>query len=163
MEEELNIDELLRRLEKYPQLTPLQRIILSSTSTVQSMLSVLFKSTVIAKLISEKSFGTVDIRWVRLVKKDTDEVVCLAESVLPHGNNSKEFLNALRKGEEGGIGMVIAKREIKTERKILGLYADENIFSRTYSLTGKSVEVTITEIFPNNIYHNFSVLIPKAE
>ena len=163
MEEELNIKELLRRLEEYPRLTPLQRIILGSTSTVQSMLSVLFKSAVVAKLISQKSFGDVDIRWVRLVKKDTEEVVCLAESVLPHETNSEEFLDALRKGEEGGIGMVIAKTDIKTERKILGLYADENIFSRTYSLSGGSVDITITEVFPNSIYHNFSVLIPKAE
>ena len=162
MAEELNIKELLRKLGEYPQLTPLQRIVLSSTSTVQSMLSVLFKSAVVAKLISQKSFGNVDIRWVRLVK-ETDEVVCLAESVLPHETNAKDFLEELKRGEEGGIGMAIVKRDIKTERRILGLYADENIFSRTYSLSGERVDITITEIFPNNIYHNFSVLMPKVE
>lgn len=161
MSEELNIEKLLEKLDEYPQLTPLQRIILGSTSTVQSMLSVVFKSPVIAKLISQKSFGNVDIRWVRLVKKETDEVVCLAESVLPHETNAKDFLEELKRGEEGGIGVAIVKRDIKTERRILGLYADENIFSRTYSLSGGSVDITITEVFPNNIYHNFSVLIPK--
>ena len=159
MAEELNIKELLRKLGEYPQLTPLQRIVLSSTSTVQSMLSVLFKSAVVAKLISQKSFGNVDIRWVRLVK-ETDEVVCLAESVLPHETNAKDFLEELKRGEEGGIGMAIVKRDIKTERRILGLYADENIFSRTYSLSGERVDITITEIFPNNIYH---ILMPKVE
>ena len=150
--EELNIETLLEKLDEYPQLTPLQRILLTSTSTVQTMLSVLFKSVVVAKLISQKSFGNVDIRWVRLVEKETDKVFCLAESVLPHETNSEEFLDELRKGGEGGIGMVISKLGIKTERKILGLYADENIFSRTYSLSGEGVDCTITEIFPNNIY-----------
>lgn len=163
MAEELNIEELLRRLGEYPQLTPLQRMILASTTTVQSLLSTLFLEPIIAKLISEKSFGNVDIRWIRLVKKDTDEAVCLAESVLPYESNSEEFLDELRKGQEGGIGMIVTRMGIKTERKILGLYADENIFSRTYSLSGEGVDCTLTEIFPNNIYHNFGDLIQKAE
>jgi len=154
MSEELKIEEILKMFEEYPTLTPLQRVVLSSTTTVQSMLATIFKTQVVAKLIAQKSFGNVDIRWVRLVTKEDNKVVCLAESVLPHETNSKDFLDELRKGEEGGIGMVITKRGIKTERKIIGLYADEHVFTRTYSLTGERVDITITEVFPNK---DFSV------
>lgn len=156
MSEELKIAEILEMFEEFPTLTPLQRVILSSTTTVQSMLSVIFKTPVVAQLIAQKSFGNVDIRWVRLVTKKDNKVVCLAESVLPHETNDKDFLEELREGKEGGIGMIITRRGIKTERTIWGIYADEHVFTRVYSLKGDGVDVTITEVFPNGIYEDLS-------
>jgi len=169
--------------EKYPNLTPLQRSILSSTGTVQSLLSAIFKKPVIAKVISQRDVAGVYIRWVRLcypavnytrtpsvtvtaspnpdeipyfpyssATRTEDVTVALAESVFPHELNNNEILDELRKGEEGGIGQVLVKKGIRTEREILGIYVDDNVFTRTYRLSGDGVDAIITEVFPNNVF-----------
>jgi len=152
MVEELGLEKLLKEFDERPALTPLHRVILASTSTVQTMLSVIFMEKVVAKLIIQKSIGNVDVRWVRLVIEDTGQVVCLAESVIPHDTNHQEFIEELREGNPGGIGMIIARRKILTDRKILGIYVDENIFSRAYQLIGTGVDITIEEVFPKAVF-----------
>ena len=171
--EDLKIEKLLGMFEKYPDLTPLQRAVLSSTGTVQSLLSAVFEKPVIAKIISQLDAGDTYIRWVilsyevvskkvglynpesneigtQLVPEIKEVTVCLAESVFPHSTNDEKFLNALRKGKDGGIGQVLAKMDISTTREILGIFCDENVFSRTYRLIGDRVDAVITEVFSNN-------------
>ena len=173
--EDHNVEETLKWFEQYKELTPLQRAILSSTSTVQTMLSAIFEKPVIANLISQMALDGVDIRWVQLSYDEVERevtvyspapgelgtamkpisvsrVVCMAESVLPRATNSQEFLQELRAGRPGGIGVAISKLKISTERVILGIFCDENVFTRTYRLKGDGVDIIITEVFPNNVY-----------
>jgi hypothetical protein len=172
--EDLEIDSLLKKLEKYD-LTPLQRVILSSTGTVQSLLTAIFQRPVVAKIIAQ--IDTVDsyIRWARLVYNKEDkkvglynpspdeigtcmipyikeETVCLAESIFPHKSNDPEILKELRKGDDGGIGYVLAKKKIVVNRTILGIYADDHTFARNYQITGKNINCIITEVFPRGAF-----------
>lgn len=138
-------------LEAAPDLTPLQRAIVTTDGTVQTMLSVVFKSEVIAKVIGQRTVGDVIVRWTQLIVKDTGQVVCLAESVFSRKGNSSQFIDDID-SRELGIGQILQKYGIITKRIILGVFCDDNNFTRTYRIKGSVTDIIITEVFPIKVY-----------
>jgi len=165
--EDLYVKEIIDKLEKY-ELTPLERVILANEGTVQSLLSVIFRVPVEVEVISQVEINQNIVRWARLAA-DYGEAgkvtVCLAESVIPPVNNI-DFLEGI-KDRENGIGRLLTRLNFVTEREILGFYADDTIFSRTYRITGQRVDqdqniramqgskcdILITEVFPRSVYN----------
>jgi len=144
-----NIRQLLNSLP--PNLTPVERVLLCHDGTSQTLLSILFQTPVKVKVLSQHELIPYQaiIRWIKLVaeySEDNQVTVCLAESVIPMKANSPGFLTAIR--ERGmGIGQILSSTCTKYERRIIGLYADENIVARNYQITGADVDIVITETF----------------
>lgn len=151
MTEELDNNKLLGMLEAAPDLTPLQRAIVTTDGTVQTMLSVVFKSEVIAKVIGQRTVGDVIVRWTQLIVKETGRVVCLAESVFSRKDNFPQFIDDID-SRELGIGQILKKYDIITKRIILGVFCDDNNFTRTYRIKGSVTDILITEVFPIKAY-----------
>ena len=165
-----NIQQLLNSLP--PNLTPVERVLLCQDGTNQTLLSILFRTPVKVQVLSQHELipYQVIIRWIKLVAvypersvklpdqhgapSETDMVfppyevtVCLAESVIPMKANSLGFLTAIKE-EQKGIGQILSATCTNYERRIFGLYADENIVARNYQIIGEGVDVVITETFP---------------
>ena len=158
MIEEPYIQKLIDKLSKY-ELTPLERVILANDSTVQSLLSVVFHVPVEVEVIAQIELNKNIIRWVRLVA-DYGEAgkvtVCLAESVIPVGLNDSQFIKGIQEKQKG-LGQLLSELDFKIKREILGFYADETIFARTYRITGSRInnqrcDLLITEVFPRQIF-----------
>ena len=144
-----NIQQLLDRLP--PNLTPVERVLLCHNGTNQTLLSILFQTLVKIQVLSQLELipYQVIIRWIKLVAEYSEEnkvTVCLAESVIPMKTNSPGFLTAIKE-QNMGIGQILSSTYTNYERRIFGLYADENIVARNYQITGKGVDLVITETF----------------
>jgi len=146
--EDPNIAKTLEML-KDNDLSTIERIILGSTDTVQSLLSVIFGTPVRVEVISQLNYDTVLVRWVRLVIDRT--TVALAESVIPLEKNHAGFIGAM--GDRNiGIGQAIANLKGYTQRTILGIHVDDTTLSRTYRIEGAAIDVLITESFNRGLY-----------
>jgi len=130
-------------------LSAIERIILASTDTVQSLLSVIFLGQVQVEVISQLNYDTVLVRWVRLVVDKS--TVALAESVIPLETNDAGFIGAMG-DRDIGIGRAISNLNIYTQRTILGIHVDDKTLSRTYQIKGAAIDVLITEIFDRGLY-----------
>jgi len=166
MLEDLHIKRVLDKLAKYD-LTPLERVILANTGTVQSLLSVIFRVPVRVEVISQIESNRNIIRWVRLVADygEAGQVTaCLAESVIPTGLNDHRFVEGVRE-RKMGIGQLLTQLGLRTQREIMGFYADETVFARTYRIFAddaeyiesgdyitRKVDILITEVFPRQVY-----------
>jgi chorismate-pyruvate lyase len=148
MTEELNTDGLLEMLKAAPTLTPLQRAIVTTDGTVQTMLSVIFNKKVVVKVISQRDIGNCVVRWTQLEIEESGKVVCLAESVIPRGESNSEIVMKDIDGRMLGIGQILKRHGVMTKRTIIGIFGDENNFSRTYRIEGSVTDITITEVFP---------------
>jgi chorismate-pyruvate lyase len=155
MAEELKIGKMLKMLEGAPNLTALQRAIVTTDGTVQTMLSVIFGKEVTAKVISQLDIGGVTVRWTQLIIEETGQVVCIAESIIPRGANSRVFMEDLD-AREIGIGQILAKHKIMTKRTLLGIFCDNENFTRTYRIAGSTTDILITEVFPFRVYAEVS-------
>lgn len=159
MLEEKKIEELLEKLDKY-ELDILERIILANDGTVQSLLSVTFRVPISVEVISQMElFGNI-YRWVKLVAKYSDvqeQTVCLAMSVIPIEENSKDFIDGLKE-RKLGIGQLLSHLSFVSKRELLGFYSDDLTFARVYRITGNKIkedvkcDLLINEIFPKGIY-----------
>ena len=144
-----NIQQLLNSLP--PNLTPVERVLLCHDGTSQTLLSILFQVPVKVKVLSQHELipYQVIIRWIKLVAEYSEEnkvTVCLAESVIPMKANYAGFLTAIKE-QQKGIGQILSATCTSYERRIFGLYADENILSRYYQIIGEGVDIVITETF----------------
>ena len=138
-------ENLTALITKLPEgITALERILLSSFGTVQTLLSVIFRTPVRVEVLSQCERYGVIIRWVKLLAGEN--VVCLAESVIPLMENTPGFIDAIRDAQLG-IGQAIARLSLESQRELLGFYVDENMVARNYRISG-DVEVIITETFP---------------
>jgi len=156
---EANIKELLKKIPD--NLSAVERIILCNESTVQTLLSVLFRIPIRVEIISQIEHDKYIIRWSKLVAyyaPDNQVTVCLAESIIDKENAYHGFMNGIREKSKG-IGQLISSIQINTKREIIGFYSDENIFSRTYNIYNVPDEVvtmnmlvTITEVFPKDTF-----------
>lgn len=148
---EANLKQLLESLPR--RLTPVERVILCSDGTIQTALSVIFQTPVKVEVLSQiELYGRMDVivRQVRLYAEyapDNQVTACLAESVIPRDNNSQGFMTAITE-KRMGIGQILKATHVIHERNIIGLYADENVVSRNYTITGDNLYVLITEVFP---------------
>lgn len=162
MIEEIYVQKLIDKLSKY-ELSPLERVILANDATVQSLLSVILRIPVQVEVIAQVELNRNIFRWVRLVA-DYGEAgkvtACLAMSVIPTGLNDFQFVEGVR-DKQRGIGQLLAELDFKIKREILGFYADEMVFSRTYRITGNRIteynretkcDILITEVFQRQIF-----------
>lgn len=147
-----DIETTLEMLGDY-ELSPLERILLSTDGTVQTLLSVIFATPVQVEVISQIDYGEVFVRWVKLVTNGTKPVtVALAESVIPFKRNDDDFIGMM--GDRNiGIGEAIKKTKVYTQRLILGIHVDDTTFSRTYRIVGDSIDVIITETFNRGLFN----------
>lgn len=147
-----DITKTLDTLAAAGELSTLERILLSTDGTVQSLLSVIFGTPVRVEVLSQLGCGDVLVRWVQLVIDDPDPAtVALAESVIPLKSNHTGFIGAMG-DRDIGIGQAIENLRILTRRTILGIHVDANTFARTYRIEGDKIDVLITEIFDRGLY-----------
>lgn len=145
------IEETLATLADHD-LSTMERLILSTTGTVQDLLSVIFGMPVRVEVISQLNYDTVLVRWAKLVIDDPDPMtVALAESVIPYEKNDPAFIGAM--GDRNiGIGYAINKLGIPTRRRLLGIHVAGDMFARTYQIRGDAIDVLITESFSRETY-----------
>ena len=145
------LEDTLRMLAD-DDLSTVERLILSSTGTVQDLLSVIFGTPVRVEVISQLNYDTVLVRWAKLMIDDPDPVtVALAESVIPYEKNDPAFIGMM--GEKDiGIGYAINKLGIPTKRHLLGIHVADDVFARTYQIRGEMIDVLITESFSREMY-----------
>lgn len=134
-----------------PNLTPVERVLLCHDGTSQTLLSILFQIPVKVQVLSQQELipYQVIIRWIKLVaeySEDNRVTVCLAESIIPMKANNQSFLTAIKE-QNMGIGQILSSTHTTYERRIFGIYADENIVARNYQIVGEGVDVVITETF----------------
>ncbi len=161
--EEVTEENIKKLIEKIPlDATPLEKVILANTGTVQTLLSVIFSTPVKVEVIAQKEFSTYIIRWVQLVAEYSPEVkitVCLAESVIDKTTSYQGFISGIRE-KRMNIGQLMSSLKLRTERELLGFHADNSSFSRTYNITtipGEDINVrplniTITEVFQKSTF-----------
>lgn len=144
-------------------ITPIERVIIYNENTNQKLLSIILNTEVKVEVISQIEVHGLIIRWVKLyIEKintfmQTDKItVCLAESII--FTKYEGFKTGIIE-KRMGIGELLSALKINTERKILGIYVDNNMFTRTYSLRSingdiiPDIDITITEVFPKAVFN----------
>lgn len=172
MMKEVTEENIKKLLEKIPDNTSsVERLILYNEGTVQTLLSVLFKVPIRVEIMSQIEHDHYIIRWTKLIAYHSlanQVVVCVAESVIDKEKAYNGFLTGIRE-KKSGIGQLISSIEVETKRDILGFYSDSSIMSRTYTINSipyireseedKTIFVTITEVFPKEVFKTASVII----
>jgi chorismate-pyruvate lyase len=131
--------------------TPLRRILLATTGTLQGTLSAFFGVPVSVELTNQELMerGNPKI-WIRQVELRTpDKVVVRADSSLRVSNEEvNDFLSAGRMG----IGQILLHLGIKPEFELQEVWTDEGEFCRKYALTAEGIAYYISERFPEELY-----------
>jgi hypothetical protein len=136
-------------------LSTVERLILSSTGTVQDLLSVIFGTPARVEVISQLNYDTVLVRWAKLVIDNPDPMtVALAESVIPYEKNDTALIGMMG-DRDIGIGYAINSLGIPTERHLLGIHVDGDTFARSYQIRGDAINILITESFSREMYASF--------
>ncbi len=148
--EELDIPALLRRLERL-QLSPMERVLLAHTGTVQLLLSLYFGCVVDVKLRAQVEKEGELRREVSLVVQCTGEEVCFAASVIPLSANDPSVLADVR-GAKLGLGQIAVKHRVFIERRIIEIAATASQISRKYVMRGPGLHYLVTEVFPRRLY-----------
>ncbi|ASI13649.1 hypothetical protein Mia14_0322 [Candidatus Mancarchaeum acidiphilum] len=134
-------------------LTPTEREILLNEGMTQAKVSEILNLPVKVEVIAQHEISGVIMRQVRIYTEKANGMratVYFAESVIPIGGNSDQFIAIMR--EKGmGIGQAINALHIAQKRQIIDVYADESVISRNYSIEGEGLFVLITEVFPRNV------------
>ena len=100
------------------------------------------------EVLAQLEVGGSILRWVRIVARE--KTLALAFSVIPTSTDGGILADI--RARKIGLGQIIEKHGIRQKRSILGIYRDEQVFSRIYRLEGEGVEILITELFPRDIY-----------
>jgi len=141
-----DIRKTLEMLGKH-ELSTVERVLLSSTGTVQTLLSVIHKHPVKVEVISQLNYDTVMVRWVRLYIETPDPLtVALAESIIPYELNRADFIGKMG-DRDIGIGQALHVLGVNTEREILGIHVDLATIARSYRIRGHGIDILITESF----------------
>lgn len=150
----MNREELFNKVKEL-KANSIERALLLNEGPVQELLSNIFVTPVYVEVLSQVELNASIIRWTKIMAED--KTVCLATSVIPIKDNPNGFINGIRE-QTFGIGQLLDSTNIITYREILGIYVDDNVFSRSYkvrnSLCNDSVRVCmiITELFPKECY-----------
>ena len=152
MIEVLNIPELLRTLNG-SQLSPIERVLVGHTGTVQVLLSIWFNDPVEITVVDQYERGGCIYREVNLVLCTSGAVVCRATSEIPSARNRADVLEDVR-ASQLGIGQIAAKHRIPTERSLVDFQVEDETITRTYEMVGKGLCYLVTERFPRAIYAN---------
>ncbi len=149
MSEELDIPTFLSRLDLG--LSPIERVLLGHTGTVQLLLSLWFGAPVEVLVHAQKEDESRILRTVQLVT--SDKPVAGAVSVIPLGENRPEILADIRV-RQLGIGQIAVKHGIPTERKITKVEVTPKFIRRLYTIEGDGLLFAITETFERELYRS---------
>ena len=135
-------------LDKVKDFTPLQRILLTATGTLQGVLSAYFGQEV-RVVVREQA---AEDPWVlhRVADLMAGElVVCQADSqiTLTLDKVRQEVL-----AKQMGIGQILEGLEIRPKFQLLEVGRGNGAFWRLYKLEGPGVVYRITETFPEGLY-----------
>ena len=146
MAELLGITQALEMLRPHG-FTPLQRLLLCQTGTLQSTLSAYFGRETRVRVVHQRDNYGVIHRLAQL--RVGARVVCEANSCL---DITREDVR--QKVLEGrmGIGRVLEAMGVRTSFKLLEVGQDERSFWRTYNLEAPGVHYRITELFSRTLY-----------
>jgi len=142
--EELEIQRLLGLLNGF---RPVERVLLSSAGTLQTVLSALFNEPVKVKVVEQYQEDDVIHRKVDLVAGD--RVVCKAESEI---SVVREDVRSAILAGNMGLGQILSHLNIRPSFRLLEVGGDEDIFWRVYKLEAPGVSYTIKETFSRGLY-----------
>lgn len=146
MAELLDITRILELLRPHG-FTPIQRVLLTWTGTLQTPLSAYFGQYVrICALMHRDNNGVIH-RLAQL--RAGDKVVCEADSYL---NITREDVRQKVLKGKIGLGHVLETLDIRPSFKLLEIGQDETSFWRTYHLEDPGVHCRVTEVFPRELY-----------
>lgn len=142
--EELDFGALLDRFKK-DGFTRGEQVILSNFGTNQTMLSIIFGIPNRLKLVDHREKDGLMIRIVELYCGD--DLVCFANSEIPHDRNLPEVMLDIAAGSLG-LGQIVVKHNLPNRRILLDVARDRPGFERTYAIEGPSIYLKIHEYFP---------------
>ena len=152
MAELANITEALKMLEGF---SPIQRVLLTCTGTLQGTLSAYFGEAVEVQVLNQITLrlGRYS-RKVRLFTPSNNQSVCRAYTSII--TTSPEVIDLIE-GEKLGIGQVLEHLGLKPRFKLRRVGQSENSFARDYELASSVdgmliVNYQINEIFPKELY-----------
>jgi chorismate-pyruvate lyase len=153
MADELNLDDLVKAFEGKGY-SLLERIILSTDGTVQTLLSVIWGDPVRVRVLDQLEREGVIIRLVDLEARDL--VVARARSRVPADRNSAQVLDRVR-GRSLGLGQIAAALGQNPRRTGRDHGADDGTFWRKYEMelagpVGPELYFEIQEMFPRALY-----------
>ena len=145
MAEFIEVDQTLDKVKDF---TPLQRIVLTATGTLQGVLSAYFGQEV-RVVVREQ---TAEDRWV--VHRVAD--LMAGEVVVCHADSQITLtLDKVREqvlAKQMGIGQILEALEIRPKFRLLEVGRGNGAFWRLYELEGPGVVYRITETFPEELY-----------
>ena len=140
--------EVAQILDKVRDFTPLQRILLTATGTLQGVLSAYFGQEV-QVVVREQAAedGWVVHRVADLMAGGL--VVCHADS---HITLTLDKVRQEVLAKQMGIGQILEALEIRPKFRLLEVGRGNRAFWRLYKLEGPGVVYRITETFPEELY-----------
>jgi hypothetical protein len=144
-----DVVDLARMLDALRGFSPLRRVLLANTGTLQGALSAYFAAPVTVEVVSQRVDGEAIERVVDLVCKELGVVACHAETTATVTDlRIRQLLT-----ETGmGIGQITALLGLRTTFELGAAGEGGGAFWRTYRLTGEGFSYRITEVFQADLY-----------
>lgn len=144
-----DIVDLPRLLGTLRGFSPLRRVLLANTGTLQGALSAYFGAPVTVEVTSQRVDGDAIERVVDLVCKELGVVACHAETTATVRDlRIRQLLT-----ETGmGIGQITALLGLRTTFELDDAGEGGGMFWRAYRLYGEGFDYRITEVFQADLY-----------
>jgi len=162
----VNKDSIRDMMDMIPgDLNGLERAVICSDGTVQTMLSAIFYAPVKVEVVRQTMYDTEILRTVELVavhSNNHEKAVCKASSTIQKKGLPPGFSTGIRECNMG-IGQLISSIGINTKRKILSMESNEEYFKRHYEIReipqypysaykSDVLNISIIETFPRELY-----------
>jgi hypothetical protein len=131
--------------------SPLRRVLLAATGTLQGTLSAFWASPVSVRLLSQEPDPDLEHvrREVDLVCEGLDLVVCHADTTI---HVTDHAVDTLLRESSLGIGQIISILGRRTTFSLQDVGQDDVHFWRSYRMWGEGFDYHITESFEQRLY-----------
>ena len=148
MEDTIRMLGLLRKYD----LSPMERVVLGHTGTVQHFLGILFNEPVAVEMISQREAGRRFHRKSHLFLKSNGVVVCYAHSMIVYKEDVRQ--GAIEDVRAGilGIGHIASRHGIPMSRMIEDFSVGQHFVSRLYSMESQDLSYLINETYPRDLF-----------
>ena len=136
-----------------------EQVILGHFGTVQTLLSLIFETSVNVKDIQMTDNEKGIHRSVNLVAGE--RAVCHALSLIPRDLNSETLLHHVSEGKLG-LGQIVVTLGIPNQRRLIEVGRDKDAFWRTYAIEGHMLYIEITEHFPRAPFEAIGWIQPEV-
>lgn len=140
--------------------SPLRRVLLAATGTLQGTLSAFWAAPITVRLLSQSTNGDHVRREVDLVCEERDLVVCHAVTTMDVSDHAIETL--LRESTLG-IGQIITVLDRRTSFALQDVGQDEAHFWRKYRMWGHGFDYHIHESFEHRRYPDVELVEGRDE